>query len=103
RRPQMHGVSISANGEYVAFRSGVEDDTVLMTLDRGSGGAFTRVTAPEPDKFAIGWCRWANDTRLLCGLYGNIRGKKYAEPPFTRLLAVDAGGGGLKLLGNRRE
>jgi len=98
RRPQMHGVSISADGNYVAFLSGVDDNTVLMTLDRSSAGAFKRVTTSEPDKFDIGWGRWANDKRLLCGLYGNIRGKKYAEPPFKRLFAVDADGNALKVL-----
>jgi dipeptidyl aminopeptidase/acylaminoacyl peptidase len=103
RRPQMHGVSISADGRYVAFLSGVQDDTVLMTFDRVSGGAFKKVTASEPDKFDIGWCRWANDSRLLCGLYGNIRGKKYAEPPFKRLFAVDANGSALKLLEQARN
>ena len=103
RRPQMHGVSISADGRYIAFLSGVGDETVLMTFDRNSGGAFKHVTASEPEKFDIGWCRWANDTRLLCGLYGNIRGKKYAEPPFKRLFAVDADGTALKVLEQSRD
>jgi dipeptidyl aminopeptidase/acylaminoacyl peptidase len=99
RRPQMHGVTLSSDGRYVAFLSGSEDDTVLMTLDRTElGGQFRRVTASEPGKFDIGWCRWANDRRLLCGLYGNFRGKRYAEPPFTRLFAVDANGNALKAL-----
>lgn len=103
RRPQMHGVTISADGRYVAFLSGVADDTVLMTLDRNAGGAFKKVTASERGKFDIGWCRWANDSRLLCGLYGNIRGKKYAEPPFKRLFAVDANGTALKVLEQTRN
>jgi hypothetical protein len=74
RRPQMYGVTISADGRYVAFLSGAEDDTVLMTFDRTTGSEFKRVTGSEPNKFDIGWCRWANDKRLLCALYGNIRG-----------------------------
>lgn len=98
RRPQMYGVTISADGKYVAFLSGAEDDTVLMTFDRTAGSEFRRVTASEPNKFDIGWCRWANEKRLLCGLYGNIRGKKYAETPFRRLFAVDANGAALKVL-----
>jgi dipeptidyl aminopeptidase/acylaminoacyl peptidase len=98
RRPQMHGVSISADGRYVAFLSGSEDDTVLMTFDRKAGGTYKRVTASEPGKFDIGWCRWASQQRLLCGLYGNILGKKYAEPPFTRMFAVNADGAQLKTL-----
>jgi len=103
RRPQMYGVTISADGRYVAFLSGAEDDTVLMTFDRTTGSEFKRVTGSEPNKFDIGWCRWANDKRLLCGLYGNIRGKKYADAPFRRLFAVDADGGALKVLEGPRN
>jgi dipeptidyl aminopeptidase/acylaminoacyl peptidase len=61
------------------------------------------VTASEPGKFDIGWCRFANNQRLLCGLYGNILGKKYAEPPFTRMFAVDADGANLKALEQIRK
>ncbi len=103
RRPQMHGVTISADGRYIAFLSGSGDDTVVMTGDRTSGGQYKRVTASDPDKFDIGWCRWANEKRLLCSLYGNIRGKKYAEPPFRRLFAIDADGNALKVLEKSRN
>src|SRR3982750_1789845 len=86
RRPQMQGVTISGDGRYVAFLSGAGDDTVLMTFDRSKPGSeFKRVTTSEPGKFDIGWCRWANGKRLLCGISGNLRGKKYAEPPFARI------------------
>ena len=69
-----------------------------------AGSEFKRVTASEPEQIRLGWCRWANDKRLLCGLYGNIRGKKYAETPFRRLFAVDADGAALKVLeGSRNE
>ena len=104
RRPQMQGVTISADGRYVAFLSGSGDDTTLMTFDRSQpGAAFRRVTASEPNKFDIGWCRFANKKRVLCGLYGNIRGKKYAESPFRKLFAVDADGTALKSLETPRD
>ena len=75
-----------------------------MTFDRTQvGSAFKRVTASEPGKFDIGWCRWANQKRLICGVFGNIRGKKYAEPPYTRLFAVDADGAALKVLEQARN
>jgi dipeptidyl aminopeptidase/acylaminoacyl peptidase len=104
RRPQMHGVSISDDGRYIAFLSGSGDETILMTFDRTqAGGAFKRVTASEPNKFDIGWCRWATNSRVVCGIYGNIRGKKYAEPPFKRLFAVNADGTALKTLEEERN
>jgi len=92
RRPQMRAVTISADGRYISYLSGVEDSTVVMTVDRAAGGRDRRAATSDPDKFDIGWCRWANEKRLLCGIYGNIRGKKYAEPPFKRLFAMDADG-----------
>ena len=99
RRPQMHGVTISADGRYIAFLSGSGDDTLLMTFDRNqAGSAFKRVAASERDKFDIGWCRWATSQRIVCGLFGNIRGKKYAEPPFKRLFAANVDGTALKTL-----
>jgi len=104
RRPQMHDVSISADGRYVAFLSGTEDDTVLMTFDRTQpGNAFKRVTSSEPGRFDLGWCHWASAKRLVCGLYGNILGKKYAEPPFTRMFAVDVDGTNLRALDQSPE
>jgi len=104
RRPLMHGVTISADGRYIAFLSGTGDDTVLMTFDRTKPGTeFKRVTASEPGKFDLSWCRWANANRLLCGVSGNIRGKKYAEPPFARIFGVDASGSALKVLEDTRN
>jgi dipeptidyl aminopeptidase/acylaminoacyl peptidase len=104
RRPQMHGVTISDDGRYIAFLSGTGDETSLMTFDRTqTGSAFKRVTVSEANKFDIGWCRWATNTRVICGLYGNSRGKKYAEPPFKRLFAVNADGTALKALEEARD
>jgi dipeptidyl aminopeptidase/acylaminoacyl peptidase len=99
RRPQMHGVSISPDGRYVAFLSGAGDETALMTFDRATPGSeFKKVTTSVSGKFDIGWCRFANQKRLLCGLYGNIIGRKYAEAPFTRMFAVEADGSEYKSL-----
>ena len=104
RRPQMQALTISADGQYIAFLSGAGDENQLMTFDRTKAGTeFKRVTASEPGKFVLGWCRWANAKRLICGLAGNIRGKKYAEPPFRRIFAVNADGSALKVLEESRD
>jgi dipeptidyl aminopeptidase/acylaminoacyl peptidase len=104
RTPQIRNVTISPDGRRIAFISGIDDTSVVMTLDRrGSDSAFRQIAASEPGKFDLTWCRWANHARLLCGLRGNIRGKKYAEPPYTRLIGVDADGRNLKVLQLRSE
>ena len=99
RRPQMHGVTLSPDGRYVSFLSGVGDETALMTFDRAVlGSQFKKITMSVPGKFDIGWCRFANQKRLLCGLYGNLVGKKYVEPPYTRLFSVEVDGSAYKAL-----
>src|SRR4051812_36163511 len=103
RRPQMRGVTLSADGRYVAFVSGLNDDSVLMTFDRTSSGDFKRIAASEPQKFDIGWCRWASPGRVVCGVFGNTRGNKYADPPFKRLFAVNGDGTSLKVLEQARN
>ena len=104
RRPQMQDVTISGDGRYVAFLSGAGDETTLMTVDRTQpGSSFKSITSSESNKFDLGWCRWANESRLLCGLTGNLRGKKYAEPPFARIFAVNADGKALKTLEESRN
>jgi len=104
RRPQMQDVTISGDGRYVAFLSGAGDETTLMTVDRTQpGSAFKSITSSETNKFDLSWCRWANESRLLCGLTGNLRGKKYAEPPFGRIFAVNADGKALKALEESRN
>src|SRR5262249_47564737 len=75
----------------------------LMTYDREAGGAFKRVTSSEPNKFDIGWCRWANEKRVLCGLYGNQRGSKYAQPPVKRMFAGKSDGSHPKALDPSRD
>jgi dipeptidyl aminopeptidase/acylaminoacyl peptidase len=99
RRPQIQGVTISPDGRYLVFLSGAGDNTVLMTMDRtAADSAFKKVTASVPGKFDLGWCRFANQKRLLCSVYGNIVGKKYVEPPYTRLFAINADGSAYKSL-----
>lgn len=99
RRPQMAEVTISPDGRYVSFLSGNGDVVSVMTLDRSvPGNEFKQVTASTPGKFDLGWCRFATQKRLVCGVYGNIIGKKYANAPFTRMFAVNADGTDYKSL-----
>jgi dipeptidyl aminopeptidase/acylaminoacyl peptidase len=98
RMPQMRDAVISSDGRYVAFVSAVEDASVVMTFDRQENSAFKRIAASEPGKFDVERCDWANGDRLVCSLTGNIRGRRYAEMPFYRTMAVDAVGTNIKTL-----
>ena len=96
--PQMRDAVISSDGGNVAFVSAMEDASVVMTFDRRRNGAFQRIAASEPGKFDVDRCDWANNERLVCSLTGNIRGKRYAEVPFYRTMAIDAAGANMKTL-----
>ena len=99
RLPQIREVSMSPDGRHVAFISSIDDTSIVMTFDRdGGGNEYRQVAGSEPGKFDLRWCRWANNERLLCGISGNIRGKKYAEPPYSRMVAVNVDGSDLKVL-----
>jgi dipeptidyl aminopeptidase/acylaminoacyl peptidase len=98
RMPQMRDVVITSDGSYVAFISGADDASVVMTFNRESNGAFQRVAVSEPGRFDVEKCDWANNERLVCSLVGNIRGRRYAELPFYRTMAVNATGDKLKTL-----
>jgi len=98
RMPQMRDVSISPDGRYVAFISAVDDASVVMTFDAHANGTFQRVAASDPGRFDVETCGWANEERVICSLTGNIRGRRYAEPPFFRTMAVDASGASIKTL-----
>jgi dipeptidyl aminopeptidase/acylaminoacyl peptidase len=99
RLPQIRDVSMSPDGRHVAFISAIDDTSVVMTFDRdGGGNEYRQVAGSEPGKFDLRWCRWANNERLLCGVSGNIRGKKYAEPPYSRMVAVNLDGSDLQVL-----
>ncbi len=99
RMPQIRDIAISPDGSRIAFISSLGDASVVMTFDRsGTQTEFRQVAASEPEKFDLTWCRWASNRRLLCSVQGNIRGKKYAEAPYTRLIGVDADGKDLRVL-----
>jgi dipeptidyl aminopeptidase/acylaminoacyl peptidase len=76
----------------------MDDASVVMTFDRRRNAAFQRIAASEPGKFDVDRCDWANNERLVCTLTGNIRGKRYADVPFYRTMAIDAAGANIKTL-----
>lgn len=98
RMPQIRDVAISPDGGHVAFISSFDDASVIMTFDRRAGGDFQRLSASEPGRFDLHKCEWANNSRLLCSLTGNIRDRRYAQTPFMRMVAVDSDGSNLKVL-----
>ncbi|HEX6638896.1 MAG TPA: S9 family peptidase [Steroidobacteraceae bacterium] len=97
-----HGaVSLSRDGKRIAYTGRVGDKRALMVMDLEKR-TNKAILAAEEDTFQIRWCRFKSDVRILCGLagVGEFRGNPF---PRTRLIAIDADGGGFKVLVQRHS
>jgi dipeptidyl aminopeptidase/acylaminoacyl peptidase len=97
-RPKIEGVSISPDGRYLALIQTLHGRAAAVVLDRQTRDAgATKVVLGEPEHFQFAWCRWATNTRLLCSYraMASMSGLVYGV---TRLVAVDADGGHMRVL-----
>jgi dipeptidyl aminopeptidase/acylaminoacyl peptidase len=110
RAPVMDLISISPDGRYIAFVSGIENQRALIVVDRtGATKLRSVMTTGMAHSFDFSWCGWANNTRVMCGLIGTADAndemrdtKTRAQYDFkyaiTRLVAIDADGSNMKVL-----
>jgi dipeptidyl aminopeptidase/acylaminoacyl peptidase len=100
-REGVENISLSPSGGKVAFIApGKGQGTILYVADTVGGAAPVVTLTASGDPERITNCRWVSDARLVCYVYmlEKIAGELL---PFTRTVAVDAGGGNLKMLSNR--
>jgi dipeptidyl aminopeptidase/acylaminoacyl peptidase len=94
-------VSLSPDGKRIAYtgRAGGKRALIVLDLEKRSN---TPILAAEEDTFSIFWCRFKSNTRILCGLRGTAFER---SQPYTvsRLIAVNADGGNLKVLIQRGQ
>jgi dienelactone hydrolase len=96
-RPRTEGVSISPDGRSLALIISQDGKGIVVIADRTpSTPTASRLVLKEPDHFYLSWCRWATDTRLLCGLRGMVR--DLVVYGISRLVGVDADGKNMKVL-----
>jgi dipeptidyl aminopeptidase/acylaminoacyl peptidase len=96
-------ISLSPDGSQVAFiapSTGQGND--LFVVATTEGAAPRRILRASGDPERLAWCRWASQTRLVCGITGrqNVEGRVLA---FSNIIAIDAAGGNLTLLSTRRN
>ena len=96
-RESIEGISLSPSGSKVAFISPEKGQAnVLYTVDLADGvPRRTLSSSGDPDR--LSWCRWVSDARLACNAYLLMLDDNELIP-FTRMVAIDAGGGNIKLL-----
>lgn len=102
-RSAVEDVSISPDGRYLALIRPRDGRALAFVSDRTLGKSQTlQLVLSEPDHFRMTWCRWATNTRLLCGFRGMVEDRIVYG--VTRLAAVDADGKNMRvLMQNSRE
>ncbi|HEV2285770.1 MAG TPA: hypothetical protein VGR80_06990, partial [Steroidobacteraceae bacterium] len=99
RREAILGAALSPDGRYLALVETQHGAPIAAVRDLHAADApFQLVMSSAADNhFFIDWCRWAGNTRLLCGLIAPVHEPGYVYIA-TRLVAVDADGRHMKVL-----
>lgn len=99
-RPGIEHAALSPDGKSVAYvQPAGGQGAVLMVLPLTPDAKPRAVLSADGNPARLAGCEWIANSRLACTLYGMLRVPKLL--PFTRLVAVDATGGGLKMLSDR--
>jgi dipeptidyl aminopeptidase/acylaminoacyl peptidase len=101
-RPDVIDISLSPSGNKIAFVAAGPEHTEVVNVIDFAGDASIKPVLTNTEKIGdIDWCQWASDTRLLCQVSGMAGGAGGILVPFDRLIALDAGGGNVKLISQR--
>ena len=99
----IRDVSISPDGTQVAFiENGEKQVRRLYVVGTAEGALPKQILSSDGANGYLSWCGWVTNTRLACQTYhreqqaGRILGA-------TNIIALDAVGGNLKSLSNRRS
>jgi dipeptidyl aminopeptidase/acylaminoacyl peptidase len=98
RQENMRSVAISPDGKQLVYLTSIGGRRIAATLNLAARSAARPVLTPDKDDhFDITWCRWANDTRVVCAFQAAISemGVTYR---MTRLVAANADGTEQKVL-----
>ncbi len=72
RLPQVSGFDVSPSGDRVLMFQPAGDSLHLVVIDLVA--KTTRLAlASDPDQFFFNWCRFANETRILCSVRAYIK------------------------------
>ncbi len=100
--PSMSGVRISPDGRRIAYLRPVNGLPAAFVYDFDSKAPPVAVLASDPTLAKIAWCRFKNDTVLVCGYHGTVRS---LDGPFpaSRLVAVNLADRKMKVLIERNR
>src|SRR5688572_5531275 len=97
-RPAVEDISLSPSGTKIAFITpGPGQSTILYTSDVASGSSPQRTLTADGKPERLSSCFWVSEGRLVCKVYMVMEtGAEVSSA--TRYVAVDAGGGNLRLI-----
>ncbi|WP_049810784.1 alpha/beta hydrolase family protein [Sphingomonas sp. UNC305MFCol5.2] len=99
-RETVRGISLSPDGSKVAIISAAGDHgEALLVADLVAGSVPKQILAAGGNPDRLRFCRWASNTRLVCGVYMIAQGSN--DLSFTRLIAVNNDGSKLQVLTGR--
>lgn len=99
-RESIQSISLSPDGRVVAYVAPTTGQGTALYLANVDGGEPSRPVINSGDTQRISGCDFVSNTRLVCEINGMSRlGNDLVE--ISRLVAVNADGGEVKLLGER--
>ncbi|UKK84484.1 S9 family peptidase [Sphingopyxis sp. BSN-002] len=99
----IRDVSLSPDGTRIAYiENGEKLTRRLFVVDTAEGAMPKQILSSSGDDGFLSWCGWVTNARLACQTYH--RDKQAGEIlGATNIIALDAAGGNMKLLSNRRS
>ncbi len=101
-RPSAIGVDLSPSGNEVAYVTpapGGEAVAFIANVQTGDAKPFLK-SGKGPEK--LRWCAFVTEQRLVCR-YGGVIDQSGMLIPFSRLIAVNSDGSGMKELGQSQS
>lgn len=103
RLPPIGGINVSPDGKMAVVLRPVADTYHVATVNLDTG-ASNLLMAANPEEFLFNWCRFANNTRVVCSIRSyvipqsastnitNIAGYRGGGISASRLLAINTDG-----------
>jgi dipeptidyl aminopeptidase/acylaminoacyl peptidase len=99
-RPSVEGISLSPDGMSVAYIApAAGQSSILYAVKLGDHPTARPIFRATGNPERLSKCEWVSNDRLVCTVFGIVR-KAQALMPISRVVAVDADGGNLKVLSN---
>lgn len=96
-RESVQHISLSPDGAKVAIVAPVKGrGSALVIADLTKGGVSEPILTSTGDPEQLGYCKWSTNVRLICGVTTMVRDRGIVG--FSRLLAINSDGGGMKML-----